>query len=84
MTTLLDKVLPKKKPTDKSVKQKKATPKQGKKKKSILPKKVKGKEPEPKKQHNPIRAIVDTDDIHALVTAASGAGKNRLLPVPEH
>ncbi len=85
LTALLNKVLPKKKPKDKSVKQKKVTPKQGKKRKSILPQKVKAeqkKEQGPKKLHNPIRAIVDTDDIHALVTAASGAGKTAYFLYP--
>lgn len=82
LTVMLDKVLPKKKTKDKSAKQKKVAPKQGKKKKSILPKKIKYKEQGPKKQHNPIRAIVDTDDIHALVTAASGAGKTAYFLYP--
>ena len=35
-----------------------------------------------KKERNPIRAIVDTDDIHALVTAASGAGKTAFFLYP--
>ena len=45
---------------------------------------VKRKKPEKKgkKERNPIRAIVDTDDIHALVTAASGAGKTAYFLYP--
>ena len=62
------------------------SPKKQQKKKSshmnllgkILPKwkkpKKSKKAKKEKKERNPIRAIVDTDDIHALVSAASGAG----------
>ena len=83
LRVLLDKVMPKKKVKDKPAKQKKAVSKQSGKKKSIFPKKAKGKQKqEPQKQRNPIRAIVDTDDIHALVTAASGAGKTAYFLYP--
>ena len=49
----------------------------------LLPKRKKSKkEKKGKKERNPIRAIVDTDDIHALVTAASGAGKTAYFLYP--
>ena len=83
LSILLDKVMPKKKVKDNPAKQKKAKSKQCRKKKSIFPKTDKGKQKqEPQKQRNPIRAIVDTDDIHALVTAASGAGKTAFFLYP--
>lgn len=83
LSVLLDKVMPKIKVTDKLTKQTKAESKQSRKKKSVFPKKAKGKQKqEPQKQRNPIRAIVDTDDIHALVTAASGAGKTAFFLYP--
>ena len=70
------------------------SPKKQQKKKSshtnllgkILPKRKKPKKSKnakkEKKERNPIRAIVDTDDIHALVTAASGAGKTAYFLYP--
>ena len=85
LIALLNKVMPKKKAKAKPERKKKAAPKQGKKKKTLFPQKAKAKqdkEQQPKKQHHPIRAIVDTDDIHALVTAASGAGKTAYFLYP--
>jgi len=59
----------------------------GKPKAKPNPKKSKGvdkgtKDQPLKKKFNPVRAIVDTDDIHALVTAASGAGKTAYFLYP--
>lgn len=85
LSILLNKILPKKKTKDKPAKQKKSVPKQSKKKKSFFARKSKAKqkvEQKPKKQNKPVRAIVDTDDIHALVTAASGAGKTAFFLYP--
>ena len=83
LSALLNKVIPKKQVMDKLAKQKKAASKQIKKMKSIFPRKSNNKlKQEPQKLHNPIRAIVDTDDIHALVTAASGAGKTAFFLYP--
>lgn len=49
----------------------------------LLPKRKKPKKKtKGEKERNPIRAIVDTDDIHALVTAASGAGKTAYFLYP--
>lgn len=36
----------------------------------------------PKKERNPIRAIVDTDDIHCLMIGASGVGKTAFFLYP--
>ena len=38
--------------------------------------------PKPKKERNPIRAIVDTDDIHCLMIGASGVGKTAFFLYP--
>lgn len=47
-------------------------------KKETLPE----KEPKRKKTFNPLRAIVDTDDIHCLMIGASGVGKTAFFLYP--
>ncbi len=46
------------------------------------PKKTPQRKPKPKKERNPIRAIVDTDDIHCLMIGASGVGKTAFFLYP--
>ncbi|MBS6956822.1 MAG: type IV secretory system conjugative DNA transfer family protein, partial [Enterocloster asparagiformis] len=65
-----------------AVQKKVPSPKESVQKEPDAKKKTPQHKPKPKKERNPIRAIVDTDDIHCLMIGASGVGKTAFFLYP--